>query len=108
MYYRKGRYIEAEKYFVEGASKQDAPSMYWLATLYLTQSNDAAKHAKARMLLEEAIRCGSVHAKHGLGLLYMKGQFGIKYVLRGLWLFLAGIVDAFRVTYRDPLSRRLW
>jgi TPR repeat protein len=108
IYYKRKDYVAAEKMFAEGASKNDAPSMYWLASIYLSTQSGPEKSEQARILLEDATKRGQVHAKHGLGLLYLKGRFGMKNIPRGLWLFLTGIIDAVRVTYRDPSSRRLW
>ena len=107
-YYRQGDYATAEKFFSEGVSKNDIPSMYWLATIYLVGPARPGHAEQARVLLEKAIQGGHVHAKHGLGLLYLKRRFGTRNMVRGLWLFLTGMIDAFRVTYRDPSSRRLW
>lgn len=107
-YYKKGDFFEAEKIFLDGYSKKDAPSMYWLATIYLVDPKHRDKFNQAKDLLENAIVLGNVSAKHGLGLLMMKGRYGLKNFPRGLWLFLGGMVDAFMVTCRDPSSRRLW
>ena len=106
--YRRGDYATAERYFAEGASKDDGPSTYWLATIYLTHPSQCADAEQVRVLLERAIKTGQIRAKHGLGLLYLRGQFGIRYIPRGIWLFVAGMIDAFRTTFRDPSNRRLW
>jgi hypothetical protein len=107
-YYRLRNYDAAEKIFADGVSKDDGVSMYWLASIYTVDSRHHGKSAQIKDLLERSIALGQIHAKHGLGLLFMKGRYGLRNVPRGFYLFFSGIFEAFKVTYRDPSSRRLW
>lgn len=108
LYYREGNYLEAEKIFADGVSKNDGVSMYWLASIYLVDPRHQGKLAEVKELLERSIALGQVHARHGLGLLLLKGRYGIRNVPRGAYLFISGIISAAQVTWRDPTSRRLW
>lgn len=108
LYYRQRKYEEAEEIFADGVSRNDGPSLYWLASIYTVDPRHVGKSEEIRNLLERATALGQVHAKHNLGLLLMKGRYGIRHIPRGVFLFMCGAVDAFRVTLRDPDSRRLW
>jgi hypothetical protein len=68
IYYRSARYDEAEKIFQDGVSKNDGPSMVWLAIIHLRNKNDDMKSAEAERLLETANSLGQFRAKSHLGL----------------------------------------
>jgi TPR repeat protein len=108
LYYRQERLGAAEAVFSDGAANGDGVSMYWLASLYVKQGLLESKSEEIRNLLERSAALGQVNAKNQLGILYMKGRFGGRYLLRGLFLYLRSILDAFRVGYKDPDSRLLW
>jgi TPR repeat protein len=104
---RQGFVRKAEILWEQGASKEDGPSVFRLATVYLN-SEDKIKRAKAKALLEKAHRLGQLRATILLGRRLASGKYGIQNVPKGVLLFLRGLFLAFRVAKRDPVDRRLW
>lgn len=105
--YHGGRLAEAQKLWEEGASRNDAPSMFWLASIYLNSSK-TDRLESARKLLERADHHGQVRATHLLAKLLLTGKYGIENVPKGLLLFIKFLLSGFQVAYRDAASRRLW
>ena len=108
LYYREGKYAEAEKTFADGVAKSDPVSMYWLASVYVVDARHRGKSTEIRTLLEKSATLGHIRAKHDLSLFLMKGRYGKRDVLKGIWLYITNLIDAFKVSYRDPTSWRLW
>jgi TPR repeat protein len=98
---------KAEILWMEGASEDDGPSVFRLATLYLN-SPDLTKHAQAKELLEKAHSLGQLRATILLGRRLASGKYGIKNVPKGVVVLLRGLVSTFRVAQRNPVDRRLW
>jgi TPR repeat protein len=107
LYYQSGKNTEAETIWSEGVAKDDAPSMYWLATLYLTDPYFGEKRGRAQELLEKAAAAGQVYAQMGLGIMYMRGRYGLGNIPRGLKLYLEGFVNAVCIKSHAPSDRRL-
>jgi TPR repeat protein len=108
MNYQAGKTKEAEDLWSDGVSKNDGPSMFWLASLYLASSSIRVKRAEIKALLERANALGQLRAKHRLGVMLMVGRYGIINIPRGVFLFLRFLISGFKVALRDPTSRRLW
>jgi TPR repeat protein len=106
--YLRGNISEAEKIWTYGASKNDSPSMFWLASIYLDNLSDTAKRAQAKPLLENASALGQLRATYRLGRILLTGEYGLTKIPRGLLLCLKFLISGVRVAYRDPTSRRLW
>jgi TPR repeat protein len=106
--YKSGKISDAERLWSEGVAKNDPPSMYWLAHLYLNDLSNVKKQAEAARLLEQANQLGQIRATILLAKMHLTGKYGVRGIPRGLLLFLQSIVSSFGVAYRDPRSRRLW
>lgn len=106
--YHAGNIDEAERLWTDGVSRGDGPSMFCLASLYLDNSSDAAKHAQAKILLEEASALGQVRAAYRLGRMSMAGKFGVANIPKGALLCLKSLISAGKIYYREPMSPRLW
>lgn len=106
IYCDTGRYDEAKLVWKDGASNGDAPSMYWLANLYLSQCK--GKENEAIILLEKANSMGQLRAAHDLAMILIRDRRSIRDVVRGLALYCMAIVKTLRIAYRNPTSRRLW
>lgn len=98
---------EAELIWKNGVSKDDAPSMFWLANLYLSESRYSRNADEARNLLEKANALGQLRAKHHLAVILMKERHNIFSIVRGMFLYLQTIFQVLRVAYRNPTSNRL-
>jgi TPR repeat protein len=105
--YHEGDVAEAERLWSDGVSKNDAPSMFPLAVIYL-ESLDEDKNCQARMLLEKGHDLGQFRATQLLARRLATGKYGISNVPRGVFLFLKFLFSGFLVAHRDPNSRRLW
>lgn len=104
---RQGFTRKAEILWEQGASQDDGPSVFRLATLYLN-SADEMKRAQSRALLEKAHGLGQVRATILLAQRLASGKYGIQNVPKGIVLFLCGSVSVVRVARRDLADRRLW
>jgi TPR repeat protein len=98
---------KAEILWEEGASKDDGPSVFRLAGLYL-DSPDPLKHSQARALLEKADGLGQLRATVLLGQRLASGKYGIQNVPKGIVIFLRGFFSTFSVARSNPKDRRLW
>jgi TPR repeat protein len=90
-----------------GVDRGYPPSMYLLATMYQRGQGVPVDVQRARDLLEAAVAHGHVFAKRNLGVLLIKGHFGIWQIPRGILLFLSGIKDVLVLVPREPKSERL-
>jgi uncharacterized protein len=97
----------AQEMFSAGTEKVYPPSMHMLALMHLRGQGVPVDLTKARNLLEMAVAQGHVFSKRNLGLLLMKGRFGIRQFFRGILLLLASAKDVLITAARDPLSDRL-
>jgi TPR repeat protein len=102
---QQGFTAEAEMLWAEGTAKDDGPSLFRLATLYL-DSPDLAKRAQAEAWLEKAHRSGQLRATVLLGRRLAIGKYGIQHVPKGM--FFRGVFSAFEVARKDRVDRRLW
>jgi TPR repeat protein len=107
MLYHEGDVAEAEKLWSDGVSKNDGPSMFPLAVIYL-DSADKDKNSQARMLLEKGNELGQLRATQLLARRLATGKYGIANVPKGVFLFLKCLFSGFLVAYRNPDSPRLW
>ncbi len=108
MNYQEGRIQEAKNLWLEGVSKNDAPSMFWLASLYIENPSIKEGKYEIKSLLEKASALGQIRAKRRLAIMLMKGNFGILSIFRGIYVFFDFLISGFAVAYHDPASRRLW
>jgi TPR repeat protein len=106
-YYRRENYGEAEKIFMDGVSKNDAVSMYWLASIYVVRHQDG-KDFEIKDLLERSAALGQIYAKNSLAFLLMKGRYGLRNIPRGIMLYFLSIIEGFKTGIRNPHDRRLW
>lgn len=108
IYFGQGNYAEAKKVFLNGVSRDDGVSMYWLAKIYLKEESHIDRNNEIKELLERAMSLGQIRAKNRLSFLMMGGRYGIKNIPRGIFLYFSSMVDGFRVGLRNPGDRRLW
>jgi TPR repeat protein len=108
LYYGQGKYDLAEKIFVDGVSRNDAVSMYWLAKIYIEGPKLREKSDEIKHLLERSAAFGQVRAKNRLAFLLMRGRYGVTSIPRGVFLYFSSVVGGFRIALRDPEDRRLW
>jgi hypothetical protein len=59
---------------------------------------------KTKSMWEAAAALGHVRSKRSLALLYMRRQFGLQNVLKGMLLFLEALWDAIQIARRNPNS----
>jgi len=81
--------------------------MHMLALMHLRAKGMPADPTRARDLLEMAAAQGHVFSKRNLGLLLIKGPFGILQTFRGVLLLLVSVKDVLVIAPRDHLSDRL-
>src|SRR6266567_5105522 len=98
---------ESERLFFEGASNGDGQSMYWLGRIYLLDASNKTKLDRVRTLWEDAAARGQVLAKYGLGLLFVKGRYGLKNIPKGFWLCATALANSFKISLCDATDRRL-
>jgi TPR repeat protein len=108
LYYRQGRYEEAERVFAAGVARNDEVSMHWLARLYVRDRSQQHSFIEIKDLLERSMALGQIRAKNQLAFLLMQGRYGVASVPRGIFLYLSSLIEGFRVGLRDPDDRRLW
>jgi tetratricopeptide (TPR) repeat protein len=108
LYYRQGRYKEAEKVFAAGVARNDEVSMHWLARIYIQDRSHQHDFMEIKDLLERSMTLGQIRAKNQLAFLLMRGRYGMMGIPRGVFLYLSSLVDGFRVGLRNPDDRRLW
>jgi TPR repeat protein len=100
-------YPKAVEAFRNGAAKNYPPSLHFLGMMYLKGQGVQKDVSRARALFEQAVSRGNVFAKRSLGVLLMRGGFGLFAVARGVWLFASGLKDVVFVVVKDRFSDRL-
>jgi TPR repeat protein len=101
------RYEQAKEAFDIGASKKYLPSINMLGTMYRDGLGVDRDLKRARDCFERATAGGHVFSKRNLGVLLMRGKFGVFQAMRGLVLFIASIRDLVIVGSSDSFSDRL-
>jgi tetratricopeptide (TPR) repeat protein len=113
-YVKIENYAEAEKIYLDGVEKNDGPSIYYLAKLYLKTNRYSIASPEVKNLFERAAALGQAKAMRDVWLLYIKGAFGIWNIPKGVFLLISYIFRVFRgaVGQRSdvygPSDRRLW
>jgi TPR repeat protein len=100
-------YEQARETFSLGAGKEYPPSMNMLAMMQIRGQGGPVDLNGARDLLEAAVARGHVFSKRNLGVLLMKGRFGMWQIIRGFVLFIGAIKDALVLVPRDRSHERL-
>ena len=100
-------YEKAHGVLSTGIARGYPPALYLSATMYADGQGVPVDVERARELLEVAVAHGHVFAKRNLGVLLIKGRFGLRQIPRGLLLWLSGIKDVLVLVPRDHKSERL-
>jgi TPR repeat protein len=107
----QGNNDEALAAFTRGANREYSPAIYRLAKMYQDGLGTKKDMNRCRALLEKATSKGHVFAKRDLATLYIRGDFGPMFVIRGLALFASLVIDIFGLTIqairRGPLDDRV-
>jgi uncharacterized protein len=107
VFLERKEYHSAKEAFDIGVSQNYPPSMHMLALMYLRGTGVVRDISKARDLLERAAALGHIFSKRNIGVLLMKGHFGLSQVPKGVLLLLSALKDALIVVSTDPTSDRL-
>jgi TPR repeat protein len=107
LYLYKKEYLKAIEEFSAAVSKNSSPSMYILGRMYFRGEGVDRNISAARNLWENGVTLGHIPSRRHLADLLMTGQFGILQILRGVWLWISGVIQAFFILMNDPGSERL-
>jgi TPR repeat protein len=107
IYWDAKDYEKAHRVLSTGVVRGYPPAMYLSATMYVHGLGVPLDVERAQELLEAAVAQGHVFAKRNLGVLLIKGRFGIWQIPRGILLVLSGIKDVLVLVPRDRKSERL-
>ena len=105
-YWQQGRFAEVEQVLLVGVAQNDPLAMRYLARLYMQRPEDGDRWAEVKDLLERSMKMGQVWSKNHLAFLLMKGRYGLSGIPRGVFLYLASIVDGIRLAHTKPDDRR--
>lgn len=113
-YAKAGKLDEAERLYLIGKSRNDGPSMYYLAKLYIRENRHAIASGEIKNLLEGAAAQGHASAMRDLWQMHVKGIFGMQNIPKGIWLLIYYLYKSFSFAFLrradgyGPSDRRLW
>lgn len=100
--YTKGEMKLALEYFSSAAEKPHASSAYWSGIMYLEGIGCLIDKKRAKRYLELAADNGHVFAKRDLALASIKGTFGNRRILSGIFSWFHSIFLGFIVALKNP------
>lgn len=113
-YAKREKYAEAEQIYLDGVSKNDGSSMYYLAKLYVKIDRYSIASREVMNLLESAATLGHAGAMRDIWKLYIKGSFGIQNIPKGVFLLFYYLSKVFMLSFGSAPNtfrysdRRLW
>jgi hypothetical protein len=103
-YLRANKYVDAMRTLEWGAERKFVLAMWLLGLVYYQGIAIPKNLFKTKSMWEAAAALGHVRSKRSLALLYMRRQFGLQNVLKGMLLFLEALWDAIQIARRNPNS----
>ncbi len=107
LYRAKGSFNDALHWFELAAKDGYLPSIYWAGSMYLLGEGISQDVKKAEIYLRTATEKGHVYARRDLALALIKGSFGHREIVKGVFEWLGSIIAGMRLGAREPQSEQL-
>lgn len=103
----KQRYSEALKWYTELHNSGSASSAYWLYVIYRDGLGVATDKDLSRIYLNIAAKRDHIYAIRDLSRLYMRGEFGLIGIFKGVYMFIYGICKMAFALANEPTADKL-
>jgi TPR repeat protein len=104
---KQKKYLEAIKLCKGELLNSFAPALYLLGVMYKNGEGVSKNLRITRDCWENGASLGHLFSKRDLAFLLISGQFGFFQMARGVWIWLAALIEMPLVAFRNPSSDRL-